>query len=253
MPHTNQNRRNLKKEYENGGEINNTRVFSEIMGRLLENSKVKEEGKGPARDRKRKRCKKKDPSIKVIGMIEMKEKDSPEKIKKLKESKRKKVEKETRKENENRLEGNYRRNLTKEWVRKDTERKNDVKSGNLINSIKQENLTLGCDKIQKIKNGQIQKKKTSSPRVNKSKRGKVGIVGTNVKKITAYFEAIGNSTSKNETDTGAWTNTSGCGRRGGGGLSSVQARGVGGVNKGKYAATHGQKLGIIAADVELKD
>ena len=33
----------------------------------------------------------------------------------------------------------------------------------------------------------------------------------------------------------------------------MQARGVGGVNQGKSAATHGQKLGIIAADVELKD
>ena len=219
MPHTNQNRRNLKKEYENGGKINNTRVFSEIMGRLLENSKVKEEGKGPARDRKRKRCKKKDPSIKVrvIGMIETNEKDSPEKVKKLKESERNKVKKETRKDKENRLEGNYGRNLIKEWVKKDIEGKYDVKSGNLTNSIKQENLKLGCDKIQKIKNGQIQKKKTSSPRVNKSKRGKVGVVGANVnvKKITAYFEAIGNSTSKNETDTGAWTNTSGCGRGGG--------------------------------------
>ena len=260
MPQSNQNRRKLKKKYEVGGKINDTQIFSEISRRLLDNIKGKEE-KITTRGRKRKRSRKKQPSVKVrvIGVKEMDKNENLEEVEKEIEMKKleKKVEKEKEKENERGLEGKVGRNLMDEWVTQKEGRRCDVKSGILTQSLKQENLMEAIkikNEVQKIKYGHVQKKKTSSPRVKKSKGGKIVGTNVNVKKITAYFETIGNGTAKNEIrdslkQPNLLQQNSGWGV--GGGPSSVQARG--GIIQGKSAATHGRKPGIMVAGAELKD
>ena len=265
MPQSNQNRRNLKKKYEFGSKIDNPRIFSEIKRRLMDNNKGKEE-KVTTRGRKRKRSRKKQPSVKVrvIGIKEMDKNENLEKVEKGgKEIEAKKLEKKTEKEKEKEsekeecFEGKAGRNLMEEWAILKEGGRCDVKSGILTQSLKQENLTEAIkikNEVQKIKYGHVQKKKTSSPRVKKSKGGKIVGTNVNVKKITAYFETIGNGTAKNEIrdslkQPNLLQQNSGWGV--GGGPSSVQARG--GIIQGKSAATHGRKPGIMVAGAELKD
>ena len=110
-----------------------------------------------------------------------------------------------------------------EWVTQKEGRRCAVKSGILTQSLKQENLTEAIkikNEVQKIKYGHVQKKKMSSPRVKKSKGGKIVGSNGNVKKITAYFETIGNGKVKNEIrdnlkQPNLLTGASGWGRGGG--------------------------------------
>ena len=227
------NRNKLKEIYEKEGKIDDIRIWNELWRKAV----TEEEEKLPTRGIKRKRKKKMQSSlrVRVIGRNET----SKMKIKIkmiMKEVEGRKIEREERKEKGKVQEGKIGRNFLDEWAMKKERNQCSVKPGFKPNLMKPTT------------------KKTYSPGVKKSKGGKSESAGAklNVKKITAYFEAIGKGTTENVIRANL-KQPNLIQQSGGGGHSSVQARGWVEVIKGNSTANNGQDRGIIAAGRKLKD